>query len=59
MSKVIQLPTRKSEHELDRFFLAPGVIEYIPSDRAIKRIRRIAGGVLAVSLAAMAINFFR
>lgn len=59
MSKVIQLPTRKSEHELDRFFLAPGVIEYIPSDRAIKRIRRIAGVVLAVSIAAMAINFFR
>lgn len=59
MSKVIQLPTRKSEHELDRFFLAPGVIEYLPSDRAIKRIRRIAGVVLAVSLAAMAINFFR
>lgn len=59
MSKVIRLPSSKAQHELDRFFLAPGVIEYIPSDRAIKRIRRIAGVVLAVSLAAMAINFFR
>lgn len=59
MSKVIQLPTRKSEHELDRFFLAPGVIEYFPSDRAIKRIRRIAGVVLAVSIAALVIiNLF-
>lgn len=59
MSKVIQLPTRKSEHELDRFFLAPGVIEHIPSDRAIKRIRRIAGVVLAVSIAALVIiNLF-
>lgn len=59
MSKVINLPSRKAQHDLDRFFLAPGVIEYIPSDRAIKRIRRIAGVVLAVSLAAMAINFSR
>lgn len=59
MSKVIQLPPRKAEHELDRFFLAPGVIEYLPSDRAIKRIRRIAGVVLAVSIAAMVIiNLF-
>jgi len=59
VSKVINLPSRKAQHDLDRFFLAPGVIEYIPSDRAIKRIRRIAGVVLAASLAAMAINFFR
>ncbi len=59
MSKVINPPSRKAQHDLDRFFLAPGVIECVPSDKAIKRIRRIAGVVLAVSLAAMAINFFR
>ena len=59
MSKVITLPSRKAQHDLDRFFLAPGVIEYMPSDKAIKRIRLVAGVVLAASLAAMAINFFR
>lgn len=55
MSKVIQLPTRKSEHELDRFFLAPGVIEYFPSDRAINWTRRAAGALLVISLIALVV----
>ncbi len=60
VSKGINLPSRKAQHDLDRFFLAPGVIECMPSDKAIKRIRRIAGVVLAVSIAALLviINLF-
>ncbi len=54
MSKVINLPSRKAQHELDRFFLAPGVIEHFPSERSITRAKRIAGWLTVVCLIAAA-----
>lgn len=53
MSKVLQLPTRKRSHELERFLLAPGVIEHHRADKAINWTRRAAGALVVISVIAL------
>ncbi len=58
MSKVLHLPVRKRSHELERFLLAPGVIERHRADKAISWGRRLSGAVLILSLVGLAIKLF-
>lgn len=58
MSKVVPFPSRRRQHDLERFFLAPGVVEKFPPDQAINWTRRISGWAVVGSLLAAAATFF-